>query len=169
MGPSGSGKTTIANKLAKEKGWKVLQSYTTRPKRYPEETGHIFVPVEEFEQYKNDLCAYTEFDGYKYWATNQQVNESDLYIIDPAGVDFFFDTYKGCKTPVVIGLHADKETRRKRMQMRGDSEEDIKRRLEHDKIAFKNFCPCLYVNAKANVKEIVADIYDIYCLINERL
>ena len=102
VGPSGSGKTTIANKLSEEKGWKVLQSYTTRPKRYSNETGHIFVSEEEFEQYKNDLCAYTEFDGYKYWATNQQVDESEIYIIDPAGVDFLFFKNKIMKKTVFI-------------------------------------------------------------------
>ena len=39
VGASGSGKTTIANTLEERYGYKQIQSYTTRPKRYETECG----------------------------------------------------------------------------------------------------------------------------------
>lgn len=101
VGKSASGKTTIANKL--EKNWykSVLQSYTTRPKRTQDETGHIFVNENEYENLKN-ICAYGEFGGYKYCATKEQVDNSDIYIIDAQGVEFFKKYYHGKKRPIVV-------------------------------------------------------------------
>ena len=50
IGESGSGKTTLANQLNKQYGLKILNSYTTRPKRYEDESGHVFITEEEAEQ-----------------------------------------------------------------------------------------------------------------------
>ena len=49
VGASGSGKSTVANHLHNEYGYDVLQSYTTRPKRTADETGHVFATEEEYE------------------------------------------------------------------------------------------------------------------------
>ena len=43
IGESGSGKTTLVSSLEKQKNLKSIQSYTTRPPRYENEYGHIFV------------------------------------------------------------------------------------------------------------------------------
>lgn len=136
----------------------MLESYTTRPKRTPDEKGHIFVNDLEFEKYKDDLCAYTEFDGYKYWATNKQVDECDIYIIDPAGVEYFKTQYKGDKYPLTIELLADKKTRRQRMFNRGDSKKDVERRLKHDKAAFKDFNADVKINANLSIEEVVSNV-----------
>ena len=58
VGRSGSGKTTIAEELERKYGLKSIQSYTTRPKRSDNETGHIFVSDEEFDKL-TDMVAYT--------------------------------------------------------------------------------------------------------------
>ena len=80
---------------------KVLQSYTTRPKRTEYETGHTFVSEEEFDLL-SDICAYGEFGGYRYCATAEQVDNSDVYVIDAQGVDYFKKYYHGKKEPVVV-------------------------------------------------------------------
>ena len=59
VGKSGSGKTTLVNKLRKY-GYASVESYTTRPKRFKNETGHTFITEEEFDQLK-DICAYVKY------------------------------------------------------------------------------------------------------------
>lgn len=110
---SGAGKTTIANRLVAE-GFKSIESYTTRKPRYENETGHIFVDDKEFDKL-TDIVAYTEFGGFRYCATTQQVQENDLYIIDPKGVEYFKAHYKGNKGVKVIYIHSKKSVRFERM------------------------------------------------------
>lgn len=80
---------------------KILQSYTTRPKRTPNETGHTFVSDDEFNNLEN-ICAYGEFGGYKYCATKEQVDNSDIYVIDAQGVEYFKKHYHGKRNPIVV-------------------------------------------------------------------
>ena len=119
VGCSGSGKTTITEQLEQKYGLKSIQSYTTRPKRYEDESGHTFVSDEEFDEL-TDMVGYTEFAGNRYCATTEQVENNDLYIIDPKGVDFFMKSYKGSKTPKVIFISSDMTTRYERMKSRAE-------------------------------------------------
>lgn len=136
VGPSGSGKSTIVDTLSRLYNYKVVQSYTERPRRYDDETGHIFVTRGEFDKL-GPLCAYTLFNGYRYGVPDSMVDECDLYVIDPAGVSFMRKMYKGCKIIKVIGIDCSEDTCKIRMQQRGDSDEQIEQRLQFDKEAFK--------------------------------
>ena len=120
VGCSGSGKTTITEQLEQKYGLKSIQSYTTRPKRYEDESGHIFVSDEEFDKL-TDMVAYTEFAGNRYCAIAEQVENNDLYIIDPKGVDFFMKAYKGSKTPKIIFISSNLTTRYERMVKRAET------------------------------------------------
>lgn len=120
VGCSGSGKTTITEQLEQKYGLKSIQSYTTRPKRYEDESGHTFVSDEEFDKL-TDMVAYTEFAGNRYCATAEQVENNDLYIIDPKGVDFFMKAYKGSKTPKIIFISSNLTTRYERMVGRAET------------------------------------------------
>lgn len=120
VAPSGAGKTTIANILEKQYGLKSIQSYTTRPMRFKGETGHIFITDEEFDDLKN-IVAYTEFAGYRYCATAQQVDENDLYVIDPKGVEYFKTHYTGSKNIKVIFINSGVSARYERMVARAKS------------------------------------------------
>lgn len=120
VGCSGSGKTTITERLEQKYGLKSIQSYTTRPKRYEDESGHIFVSDEEFDKL-TDMVAYTEFAGNRYCAIAEQVENNDLYIIDPKGVDFFMKAYKGSKTPKIIFISSNLTTRYERMVGRAET------------------------------------------------
>lgn len=135
VGKSGSGKSTLAKVLEESFGLKEVKSYTTRPCRGFDDTSHIFVTTNEFKGL--DLCAYTLYNGNRYGATNKQVDESDIYIIDPNGVEYFLESYIGRKIPIMIYLDADKKVRRKRLKSRGDNHNKIKERLDNDEYIFK--------------------------------
>ena len=120
VGCSGSGKTTITEQLEQKYGLKSIQSYTTRKPRYDGESGHTFVSDEEFDKL-TDIVAYTEFAGNRYCATAEQVEDNDLYIIDPKGIDFFMKSYKGSKTPKIIFISSNLTTRYERMVGRAET------------------------------------------------
>jgi guanylate kinase len=138
LGESGSGKTTICEELHKRYNYKVLESFTTRPMRYENEKGHWFVNNDEFKQLMPQICAYTLYNGYKYGATVNQIENSDLYIIDYAGVVYFKQHYKGSKKMISIYLSSSKQTRIEQMKKRGDSQKQIDDRLEYDNKAFSD-------------------------------
>lgn len=137
VGPSGCGKTTVVEALREKYGYQVVESYTTRPPRYPGETGHIFVSPEEF-QALGKMCAYTKFDGHEYGVTPDLIEQNDLYVIDPAGVEFLRNEYHGSKEIQIIGLTAAPDVLHRRMKKRGDSEDKISRRLANDSVAFRS-------------------------------
>lgn len=139
VGESGSGKTTIVEYLHKKYGYTTIESYTTRPKRHDNETGHIFVSQEEFDKIKLDgMCGYTMFNGYEYCATSHQIDMADLYVIDVSGVEYFKTHYVGNKIPKVVYISATEQLRCSRMLGRGDSNTSAVERLENDHVAFKN-------------------------------
>lgn len=138
IGESGSGKTTFARHLHRLFGLTQIQSFTTRPPRYPGEYGHTFVdsmPDMNDDEY---VVGYTEYNGYQYWATNKQVEENQIYVIDPDGVKFFRDHYRGGKTIITIYLHTSKITRFFRMLKRGDSITYAIQRIKYDATKFKD-------------------------------
>ena len=137
VGNSGSGKTTIAEELQKRYGLKAIESYTTRSPRYDGETGHAFVTINDLPP-KEEMVAYTYYNGNHYWATQNDVLTHDLYIIDVPGINYFKKHYKGEKPYVTLQIYAPESICKQRMIDRGDSEEDANRRIEYDRIAFAN-------------------------------
>ena len=165
-GESGSGKTTVVKELCKRFKIKELQSYTTRPKRSDDESGHIFISKLEFDKLSNKV-AYTKFDKYEYCATCDQVNESDVLTIDPKGIEFFSNNYKGTKRYLVIYIYVEPEKRKQRMIIRGDKINDIENRIKHDKIAFKNVSQIAdYTVANETIEKCLLDIWKYISNIN---
>lgn len=105
---------------------KILQSYTTRPKRTSNETGHTFVSDEEFNNLEN-ICAYGEFGGYKYCATKEQVDNSDIYVIDAQGVEYFKKYYHGKRKPIVVYISISPVKRFIRLVKRDGIKKGLKR------------------------------------------
>lgn len=138
VGRSGSGKSTVADILRHQYGRSILPSYTTRPKRFEQEEGHIFVNNMFYEKVSRsrDIVAYTYFDKNHYWATTQQVNENDIYIIDPDGVAFFRSHYFGPKQVVVVWLDCIWLVALLRMEKQGRSRDEIDRRIANDNTVF---------------------------------
>lgn len=159
MGKSGSGKTTIADVLNKKYGWTSIQSYTTRSPRYPNETGHIFVTDEEFDAL-GEMVAYTEFAGARYCATTQQVEENQVYVIDPDGYEYFMKAYNGKKLVIPIGILCEEEKLFERMIARGDSFANASARIEHDKKKFSKMddISACFIDSNSYTREENADL-----------
>lgn len=85
-GPSGAGKDTVARMLSEMGGYKVLCSYTTRPKRAGEIDGVEHYFVEKCNVPYDKLLAYTTYGGYEYWTTLDQVTDKSIYVIDEDGL-----------------------------------------------------------------------------------
>lgn len=116
IGRSGSGKDTLARILTEQYGYRQLFSTTTRPRRTPNEDTHVFVTEEEANK-MTERVAETVIDGYQYFATKGQLDESDIYVIDPRGLDCV------CKnapeTPLyVVYVEASQDTRLNRAKRR---------------------------------------------------
>ena len=137
LGESGSGKTSIATQIEILYGMKTIQSYTTRPRREANETGHTFVTEKEFDELK-DMVAYTLYNNYRYCATSQQVEDNDLYVIDIKGIEYFKQNYKGNKGVKIIYISSPIHTRVTRMEHRGDNFGMIMERIVNDVTDFKN-------------------------------
>lgn len=132
VGPSGSGKTTVVDVLECQYRYKCLQSYTTRAPRCENEYGHIFISDAEFDALI-DIVAYTEYNGYRYCATEELLNDSDLYVVDCDGVETLLDRYNN-KERLICIFYFDTTvgTRISRMLDRGDSDMAIVSRLYDD-------------------------------------
>lgn len=135
VGESGSGKTVVAGAMEKLYKLKRVVSYTTRPPRFEGEESYVFLNEHVFHSMP-DMCAVTQFKGHYYGVSADTVNRSDIYVLDPSGVDYFKKDYPGPKTPVVVYIDTPEELRRQRMLARGDSEESIQARIEHDRTVF---------------------------------
>lgn len=163
IGKSGAGKTTLSNILSSH--LRPLDSYTTRPPRHEHESGHIFATAATFPP-PNERVAYTVFNGYKYCATQEQVENSDTYVIDPKGVEMFLKKYKGERQIVCIMLKLNPARRFFRMLKRGDGLIGACSRLWHDHKAFKKievaipenntFIPVVCYQFKINKKNTVS-------------
>ena len=137
VGRSGSGKTTLVNELENRYGFKSVHSYTTRPKRSENEIGHIFVSSDKVPP-KEEMVAYTVFNGYEYWATQGQIEGSDLYVIDPDGIKSFMDNYKGNKKVRILNILVAPSECFYRMIRRGDTPDKALERIKYDDDIFSD-------------------------------
>lgn len=85
VGRSGTGKSTLEEKLCRDYNLKSIKSYSTRPKRSPDEDSHIFISPSDVDNYPNKIAT-TTINGNFYFATKEQLDESQLYVIDPIGL-----------------------------------------------------------------------------------
>jgi len=146
MGKSGCGKTTEVELS----GLPCIQYYTTRPKRHPDETGHIFVTPLEFPS-ESLRVAYTRFAGYEYCATHDQVEKNILYVIDPDGAIDFLNHTRTERPIVVLYIYTRWTTRLWRMLKRGDKLKAFKR-IWHDRTKFQSISELVkYKNSKTRL------------------
>lgn len=139
IGPSGSGKTSIAESLCENLAMSQVFSYTNRPMRSDNESGHIFLQEQSVAKIKDkypNRVAETIFDKFYYFATAEQVEDADMYVISPDAIPQFFENYKGKKRVKVIYITVPEWVRRNRMLRRGDPEEKVEQRIIHDRAAF---------------------------------
>lgn len=138
IGTSGSGKSTIVQKLHRKYGYNDVKSYTTRPIRVDDSNDintHTFISIDDIAEYKDDIVADNWFNGYYYFATKQQLDMADLYVVDKPGLIKLYSNYFG-RDIIAIYLDVPPEIVAQRMEHRGDSNETIMQRLQHDATAF---------------------------------
>lgn len=87
-GPSGAGKDTIARIMSEMTDWPIICSYTTRPMREGEQDGREHHFVKRLSADAADVLAYTQYGGYEYWATVDQIKDIAIYVVDEAGLMF---------------------------------------------------------------------------------
>lgn len=131
VGPSGSGKTTVAEELANSYDYPTVESYTTRPRRYENETGHIFISESEFDELEN-IVAYTKYNGFRYCTTKDQLDLVSSYVVDIPGVETLLQNYQTDRPIVVFYFDSTVTTRINRMVDRNDSDTAIVGRLHND-------------------------------------
>lgn len=148
VGRTGSGKSTIAKEMCKILDIKQVQSYTTRPKRISEEkhSDHIFITPEDVKYHENDFAAYTKIGEYEYFTTWSYLKSLGdcVYVVDPNGIDYFENALKeknldnqfSCQ---IIYLTMDFEKRMERLRLRGQSLEEIEKRILNEKSQFDRF------------------------------
>ena len=137
VGSSASGKDSIAHELVKL-GYSQVLSYATRPQRINEGNTHIFIHDGEVDQYKKNMIALTVIGSFTYFATRQQLEESDLYVIDPTGVKYLKQLVKDIKF-ITIHINLPEEVRFQRAISRGDKKGDIIKRFIDESERFKDF------------------------------
>lgn len=125
MGETASGKDTLTKKLCEDTGMKAIVSYTTRPRRTNEGDTHIFVDDSVYEQMKDNLAAYTEINGFRYWTTIEQIYDNDIYIIDPNGLETLENLGLEDIDLCSIYINVPIDVRLERALYRGDSLEDF--------------------------------------------
>jgi guanylate kinase len=144
VAPSGAGKDRIANKLADVYDLKILKSYTTRPRRFPEEDSHIFIDVDtaHFIKMNEIIVAYTEIGEYEYFSTLPQFLDADIYIIDPQGIEYL-ENHQHLITDirlVKIYIKTDFQIRQQRvLEHRKDNQQVYQSRTKAEYNQFDNF------------------------------
>lgn len=138
LGRSGSGKNYIASRLERS-GFTSVKSYTTRPIREDDPNDintHTFISPDTVSEYADDIVADTYFNGAYYFATRQQINMSDIYILDKAGLIQLYKNYHD-RDILAFYIDCDSSICAERMSKRGDSDKAIMNRLQHDAEAFE--------------------------------
>lgn len=140
LGVSGSGKTSLVNKASKKYSLTVLKSYTTRPPRENDPadlSSHTFCTMDDVARLQDEIVCSNWFNGNYYFATKNQLDSADLYVVDVKGLKDLYRNYYN-KPVISIFLDVDSSIAAARMERRGDSNEAIMSRLQHDAEVFKN-------------------------------
>lgn len=133
-GASASGKTVTALDLQKRYGLIKAITTTTREKRVGETDGveYFFVTKEEFQRRlaENKFVEHSLYNGNFYGCGIDQVSDNKIVVLDPNGLHSFLKLKD--KNIVSFLLIADEKTRKERMALRGDKEENIIQRIKND-------------------------------------
>lgn len=158
IGKTATGKDTVANELCKRYGYKLAKSHTTRPKRKNEGETHYFISEENYAKYNfEERLAKTTINGYHYFLTPETIEESDIIIVEPKGLNALID-YFVYEVFLIFYIDADEEKRKKAYEKRG-SRISFEERTDAENKRFQDFNHTLQImkNIKLNTK-------DSYCL-----
>lgn len=177
VGGTGTGKDTIKRELLK-RGYEPVITYTTRPKRPGEVDGvsYHFITKSEFRRLKaQEFFAETTYydvasgERWYYGSSFESLkldSQQKVVILNPYGIRNIFKKLSTFELVdwFVVNLYCnDPEIIKKRLEKRGDKEEEISRRIKADKIDFEgidyysNMDMC---NDGSNKPEVLAKVID---------
>lgn len=162
-GKSGSGKTAVMDKLESQYDMTYPRSYTTRlpRKTKPPETNHVFVSEAVFNIIEDFVCT-SDYNGYHYGTRKNQVNSSNMMVLDVKGIKSLKENYSD-KPIKVICIESPDSVRKQRMGNRGDTENQINGRIDRDKEEFKELDSLIDVkfinNEDTSIDELTEQIY----------
>lgn len=149
VGKIGSGKTTVVNELVQNFGYEKAVTDTTRPKRPGEIEGvdYHFLTKEEFDKNKeNGLYAETvtynatlgevSYGSKKSLYTLDESSSKKVIILNPFGLKSVLES--GVVGSISVYLKLSDDTIRERIKKRGDSTEELERRLITDREDFSD-------------------------------
>jgi guanylate kinase len=163
--PSGSGKTVVMRSVMNNE----LVSFTTRTKREKEVEGidYIFISELEFEKLlnTNGLIENTNYGGNYYGLTREELNSKlalgDVFFIcDVVGMKQIKKIYPNT---VSIFIYSSKEDCESNMRDRGDTEQNIHKRLSTYETEIENLVLYDHVvtNARGFLEDTINDVKDI--------
>lgn len=116
VGETSSGKDSFVHRICEECGYNQLISYATRPRRDGEGYTHIFISPSEVEQYEGQMIAYTKIGQFEYFATKNQLQECDFYVIDYRGIEYMHSLTHDLSDIrfVTVFIHVPSEIREER-------------------------------------------------------
>lgn len=123
VGRTASGKDTLAQALYK-KGLSQVLSYTTRPRRDGEGDTHIFIQPSQVTNYPNKM-AITEINGYVYFATKEDIDRHDIYIVDPIGIAYLLSNPQFIRPYRIVYLDVPCSIRERRFTSRDGSSKQM--------------------------------------------
>lgn len=170
IGKSASGKTFVRDKLVKERGYKSLVTFTSRPPRKNEKQDitYHFISKEDFEQ-KIEQCFFAEWKKYNsekgtwyYGTALVDCNDADDNIVTILTPDGVRDLQKLGINMVVIYLYSNISTINTRLTIRGDDSKEKERRIEADIKDFKDADTLadriVYNNLSDDIESVVENV-----------
>ena len=175
VGESGSGKTALTEAVAEKYGLTCISSYTTRPPRVENETGHIFVKndwkmkLSAFNKkhglgFLKPFCynlidgAFVKFHKNYYFATIEQLKESDFYVIDPPSAVKLKKNLEGIIDCQIIHIKSNVSNRCDRIMARGETRNQALNRIAHDVAYFRDINCDYHVNNDSSFESAVKQL-----------
>lgn len=168
IGASASGKTEIAKALSRTYGITKMTTHTTRAMRVGEreDIDYHFVDKETFLRMKEEdqFVETTFYNGNYYGSSKAEIGLDKCVVLDPEGLKSFIAL--GEKSIVTFFLLCSRETRKARMEGRGDDPESVAKRLEGDEKTFDpdNVVKCdYYIDSNTrSVENLTEEIVTLY-------
>ena len=98
---------------------------------------HIFITNEQADQLladKDNMVAYTKIGKYRYFITVEMLETSDIWVLDPNGIDYMLQKYNGRYDLAIIYVSTSRETGMSRAIACGQDEADYNDRYEAEEI-----------------------------------
>jgi len=158
VGASATGKSVVVKRMQELYGIEKVVTYTTRSMRMGEINGldYHFISKEEFcSKIEKNFFLETAFYNNNYYGTAfEDISKNKALIVEPNGANVYYDKLK--EKVFIVYLNASCEARKNRMIERGDSLENIEKRMKSD-IKYFDIGNLRHVDLVVDTEEITID------------